>query len=922
MKPSLSIKEAWYGLILLVAFLPFVTLLIWGGLVFNDILLDESLQKEKILQEFVQSNVTHEVSRLTTMLENKSDPMAYTLIHGQDEELLYELLKKVLGREPAIHILLLLEPDGTIITGRETYDVGKSSLSVMQQHWDAAAAISREALSIPMLGKIHIGATVLHSEGAFFTIAVPVGESGEPVAILMAEIDANILWNDVKRHMGRDAVTSYIVDIEGKLLVVPEQGEFQAADDVTGLSLVNAFMNNQLWPAQQSYEGIQGQQVFGSSLLIEEMGWHIVTEVEKEKILQPIRELILNLAAVGAVIVVFFLMIGMNLVQRVVWAIQLISKDFERIAKQDYLPLMSSSSLKELDSMVKGFNHMAKEIARRQQGLNQAAIVFENTSEGIFITNSEPRIVSINTAFTDITGYSEEEVIGKSPSVLKSGRHDKGFYQQMWRSIEEEECWRGELQNRRKNGEIYTELLSINSFKGEHDKDIQYIGVFTDISNIKDTEHKLNYLAHHDPLTDLPNRLLCNARLEHELQTAKRHDHLVAVMFLDLDMFKNINDSLGHILGDKLLQKVAARMSEHMRDEDTIARLGGDEFVLIIGSLESRADAACFAENVIELFSMPFVIAEHEIFIGASIGISIYPEDAHDAETMLRNADTAMYRAKAEGRNNFQFYTSDLTSEAYKRLNMETYLRHALENNELLLHYQPQYSLLTGKIIAVEALLRWQHPENGLIYPDKFIAVAEETGLIVPIGEWVIETACNQLIEWQNKGCPPLRMAINLSARQFWKPNLARTVKDILIKTGVEPGRVDLELTESIIMRDAKNTIDTLNDFHEMGFELSIDDFGTGYSSLSYLKRFPINRIKIDRSFVRDITIEKSGDDMVNSIIALGHCMGLKVLAEGVETEDQLNYLKDHGCDEVQGYYYSKPVPEDEFLKLCKKTCC
>ena len=922
MKFSLSIRDAWYGLILLVAFLPFAIILVWGGLVFNDILLDESLQKEKVLQELIQSNVIQEVSRLTTMLENKSDPMAYTMAHGQDEVLLSELLKKVLGRESAIHVLLLLKPDGQFIAGRESYDIGPSSQAAINSHWNNSTLIAGDVLSVPMRGDIYVGVTGHHAEGMFFTIAVPVAEKGKTGAILLAEIDARILWNNVNQRTHREGIVSYVVGGEGELLIAPHQSNYQVADDLASLSIINALMDNKSWSLQKSYIGIQGKKVFGSSLLIESIGWNIVTEIEKESILRPIRELILKLATVGTIIVIIFLIIGMNLVRRIVKAIQVISKDFERITKQDFSPLKLSSSLKEIDSMVKGFNRMAKVIARKQQELNQAAIVFDNTSEGIFITNAEPKIISSNAAFTEITGYEGYEVIGKKPSILRSGQHDAEFYQQMWQVIEEDGCWSGEVQNRRKSGEVYTELLSINSFKSESGKVLQYIGVFTDISNIKAVEHKLEHLAHHDPLTNLPNRLLCNARLEQELQIAKRHDHLVAVMFLDLDMFKNINDSLGHVLGDKLLQKVTARMSKKMRDEDTIARLGGDEFVVIVGYLEAREDAASIAEGILELFSMPFSIDGHEIFIGASIGISIYPEDAHDAETSLRNADTAMYRAKSEGRNNFQFYTSDLTSDAHERLNMETYLRHAIEKNELILHYQPQYSLETGQIIAVEALLRWQHPEEGLISPDKFITVAEETGLIVPIGEWVIATACEQLIKWQSNGCPPLRMAVNLSARQFWKPGLAGVVKNILDEVGIAPSRVDLELTESIIMRDAKVTIDTLNEFHEMGFELSIDDFGTGYSSLSYLKKFPINRLKIDRSFVSDIAIEKNGDDMINSIIALGHCMDLKVLAEGVETEEQLNYLKEHGCDEVQGYFYSKPLPADDLAILCKKECC
>ncbi|MDH5765909.1 MAG: EAL domain-containing protein, partial [Gammaproteobacteria bacterium] len=628
----------------------------------------------------------------------------------------------------------------------------------------------------------------------------------------------------------------------------------------------------------------------------------------------------INMITTASLLIIFFLGLGMLLVNRVVRAIKLISNDFERIGNQDFKPSTITSPFSELSNMVKGFNRMIQEIARKQQCLNQAQIVFDNTSEGVIITDANARIVSVNNAFTNITGYSENEVIGQNPSMLQSRSHDKEFYKNMWQSINTTGCWRGEVLNRRKNGERYTELLSINSFKDEQGNVIQYVGVITDISSIKDTEHKLKHLAHHDPLTGLPNRLLCNARLEHELQLARRQNHMVVVMFIDLDMFKTINDSLGHILGDELLRKVTERISQYIRDEDTIARLGGDEFVLILGSINNRVDATNFAKNLLSLFSSSFNISGHEVFISASVGIALYPDHGNNVDSLLRNADAAMYRAKAEGRNNFQYYTVDLTNKAFERMSQETYLRHALNNNELILHYQPQYSLKTGKMIAVEALIRWLHPELGLVYPDKFISVAEETGLIVPIGEWIIETACRQLNLWGKSAHPSLRMAINLSARQFWKPGLTHVIKNALDNNHLDADRLDLEMTESVIMRDTDITIDTLNCLHSMGVELSIDDFGTGYSSLSYLKRFPINRLKIDRSFVSDITTDKNDADMIHSIIALGHCMKLKVLAEGVETKEQLTFLKQYGCDEVQGYYYSRPLPADELEQLFTNT--
>ncbi|MCK4704371.1 MAG: diguanylate cyclase, partial [Gammaproteobacteria bacterium] len=480
------------------------------------------------------------------------------------------------------------------------------------------------------------------------------------------------------------------------------------------------------------------------------------------------------------------------MVKPVIQSIDEISMDFKRVAKVDYTLSSLSSSFIEVQLLVDGFNQMVSEIDHNHQDLQRASLVFENTSEGIIIINDKYEIISINRAFTNITGYTEEEVIGKNPSILSSGKHDKKFFRNMWQSINKTGQWNGEIHNKKKDGEIYTELLNVNTFKDIKGNLTYYIGVFTDISAIKETENKLEYLAHHDPLTDLPNRLLCHARMSHEFQMAKRNKLQVAVLFLDLDMFKIVNDSMGHAKGDLLLQLVAQRINDSLRDEDTIARLGGDEFTIITGSLKSRQDAALVAENTLELFSTPFNIEGQEVFIGVSIGISIFPDDGENPDILLRNADAAMYRAKSEGRNNYQFYTPALTKKAAERLNIETCLRQAMDKNEFQLYYQPQWSLSSEKIVGAEALLRWKHPEMGMVDPEKFISVAEETGLIVPIGEWALKAACGQLKKWIDSGHPAIRMAVNLSARQFWKPGLDKVIGTILDESGIDP--VNLEL--------------------------------------------------------------------------------------------------------------------------------
>jgi diguanylate cyclase (GGDEF)-like protein len=442
---------------------------------------------------------------------------------------------------------------------------------------------------------------------------------------------------------------------------------------------------------------------------------------------------------------------------------------------------------------------------------------------------------------------------------------------------------------------------------------------FIDITERKQSEETINRLAYYDILTDLPNQVLFNDRLTLALAHAKRNQKKLAVLVLDLDGFKTINDTLGHSMGDRLLQGVAYRLRSCLREGDVAARLGGDEFLLLLQEITQEADAAQTVEKIQEAFRPSFHFNNHELHITASIGIAFYPQDGEDVQTLLRNADTALHRAKERGRNSYQLHTTTMNAKAFERLLLEHGLRRALDRQELVLHYQPQVSLITGKIVGMEALVRWLHPDWGLLPPMRFIPLAEETGLILPLGEWCLRAACAQNKTWQNEGFPPIRVSVNISARFFKQKSLTDLIAKVLKETRLESQYLELELTESIVMENAETTIKTLRELKNMGVYLSIDDFGTGYSSLSYLKRFPIDALKIDRSFVHDITTNPDDAAIATAIIAMAHSLKLKVIAEGVEKEDQLPFLYTHQCDEMQGFYFSRPVPVNDFVTMLKE---
>lgn len=548
--------------------------------------------------------------------------------------------------------------------------------------------------------------------------------------------------------------------------------------------------------------------------------------------------------------------------------------------------------------------------------LHQAKIAFDSASEGIMITDEKIRIVAINKGFTEITGYSEEDVLGFPPKILQSGYQDEDFYKSMRSTLKLEGRWRGEVRNKRKSGEVYYEWLTITAAKDTEGRVLNYVGVFADISDIKHSQNRLHELVNHDPLTGLPNLRLLNELLEHSIKRAEREKHQIALLFIDLDRFKTINDSLGHQVGDKLLLEASKRISLSMRECDLVARLGSDEFVVMMDMISNPSDASLVANKILNALQIEFNIDSKEIFISASIGISIFPKDCSDVDSLIKAADIAMYQVKNKGKNNYCFYSDDLSTSALERFTLETQLRRALERNQFEVYYQPQVSLITGDIIGAEALIRWNHPELGLISPATFIPIAEETGLIVQIGEWVLQQAALQATQWIKDGYEMQWISVNVSVVQIMRSNFADTVYGMLIETDCNPAILELEITESTVMQNTEYVIETFKRIKQLGLRLAIDDFGTGYSSLSNLKRLPLDKIKIDQSFVRDLPHDLDDAAITNAIYAMADSLGFSVIAEGVETIAQAAFLKDMGCKEAQGYLYSKPVTTIEFTKL------
>jgi len=750
---------------------------------------------------------------------------------------------------------------------------------------------------------------------------------------LLGVLCGHIYWSwasealDSKRTPGQDI---FLLSRDGKVLsgdapawsefdqLAPEMMRHHRAGNQTGYHIERFSDGKTYLVGHASSTGYRDYTGFG---------WMTVVREDVTTAFAPARALQRHILIAGALGGLFFAWLSWLMAGRIALPIRRISLAADRIATGDLkYAVPSQPGDDEVAHLSRAIHEMVAsltgEIAQRraaEAGLQLAAKVFGQSNEAIMITDAENRIVQVNAAFTRITGYQSEEVLGHNPRLLSSGRQSPQFYHGMWQQLLANNRWRGEIWNRRKSGEVFPEWLSISNVTDAQGKLTHHIALFIDITERKQEEAQMERLASYDTLTGLPNRNLLADRIKQGIAQAQRHQSLLAMMFIDLDHFKNINDSLGHDVGDGLLQQVAERLKLCLRRSDTIARLGGDEFIALLTEISGEAEASFVAEKMLAVLGDGFEVGGHTVHIAASIGISLFPNDGANKVELMRNADLAMYRAKDSGRNRFAFYEEAMNRKAVERQQLESDLRGAIEQQQFMLYYQPKVALAEDRVVGLEALLRWRHPQLGLISPAVFIPVAEQCGLIHRIGDWVLRQAVLQQRLWQSQGYRIVPVAVNLSAAQFREAGLIAQIERILQEGGLDPRHIELELTESLLMQAETDSAALLGRLHAAGFNLALDDFGTGYSSLSRLKQLPMQTLKIDQSFVRDIATDLNDRSIVTATAAMAHALGMKVVAEGVETMEQLEFIRELRCEEYQGYLFSQPVPADEAAHFLQK---
>jgi len=791
--------------------------------------------------------------------------------------------------------------------------------------------------------------------------------SGKFIGVLRAKYDASILTTLFDRTQGMVGRGSFAVlldenslrlvhgrrsDLKYTLASDADEINIQALirdkrlpADTTGAFVEHASWTNKVQSASVSDPIIEtafyglGTAVFSSAVLkLDTAPWTIIVSLPQDVFLEPVKAQTQSALFLVVIIVVVVVLIVMAATKLLLGPVKRLTSVVEAIGKGNFEVQANVEANDEIGGLATAFNEMTLSISDliedlesevgshklTAENLNKLSQAIEQSPVSVMITDLDGVIEYVNPQLCKITGYKEKELIGENPRILKSGHTPELQFKNMWNAITSGQSWTGELYNKKKNGDLFWENVTISAIKNNEDESTHYLAIKEDISLRKDYEERLLYQASYDKLTDLPNRTLAYDRIQQAIANAIREQKKIAVLYMDFDHFKNINDTLGHGAGDEFLKYMAGRLKGCVRDFDTVARLGGDEFLIMLLEIDDGRQQHSFEEiikrkasEILQRVAEPCVLQDMEFSVTASVGIAIFPQDGDDPHMLLRNADTAMYRGKRKGRNTYEVFTPEMGDVVMKRVEIDSKLRRALENGDFYLQYQPLMDSRTQTIVGAEALIRWQDEELGLVSPEEFVPLAEESGLIVEIGDWVLDTALADVKKWRNSTeQDDFYVAINLSSRQFRGKNIVKKMADSLKRHDLPGSCMELEITERLLMKDVPHVVDLLNQFKDMGIRLSIDDFGTGYSSLSYLKRFPFDVLKIDKSFIDDIADDSDDKALCDAIIAMAHSLGLSIIGEGVETRQQFDFLHERGVEIIQGYYVSAPMVHDDFLKF------
>ncbi|OMH33614.1 EAL domain-containing protein [Motiliproteus sp. MSK22-1] len=710
------------------------------------------------------------------------------------------------------------------------------------------------------------------------------------------------------------------------IFLIDQHNRFVVHPDVTKIGdFIDADLATRLADDDAQYQaGGDGDRVYITQISATQQGWKLISMVPEQKLLMGVGRVEEQLIAIFVLVLILVIWIAFHLSRSVALPIRRVTEAFKKLKKDPRQPDSQRTSRQRLEvegsgevaDLTEGFNLFLDEFdarQRAQRGLWEAATVFDVTTEAIMITDVDGIITMVNPAFESMTGYNLSEVIGKPFSILRSDRHSAAFYDSIWRSLKETGQWEGEIYNRRKNGEVFPEWQIITAVFDDDNNVTEYIGLFSDISNQKNQEQAIWRQANYDALTELANRNLLKDSMDQEMAHASRKGLKLAMLTVDLDRFKTVNDTLGHDVGDQLLVEVARRIQMTVRKQDMVARLGGDEFTIVLNEINDEELLPSIAGKVLDVLRQPFFLNSHQINISGSMGLTVFPDDGNSFLVLLKNADIAMYKAKQAGKDCFQFYSNEMQADALYRVQMEQELRAAIKKDNFVLLYQPVVRASDGRIVGAETLIRWLDPDCGLVNPDEFIAIAEDSGLIVEIGQWVIEQAIDQLKKWQQEGYCQLTLAVNISGMQFRHPGFPLWLERVLAQAEVDCANLVFEITESVMMENSDAIKDCIAKTKAVGVGFALDDFGTGYSSLGYLREFPVDIVKIDRSFVRDCPEDKNACRLVEAIVHMAHSLDLRVTAEGVETEQQQDFLTGLGCDYLQGFYISHPLPVCRF---------